>query len=253
MTDEVLVLYKNALENVKNFLDSKLSFYCYCNSIGCMTSDRIKSVSSITRKIRRCKSIGDIAGIRLVFCDVTNECDLSELDLEIGTWNKQDFINNFIASTLKPNNESIEVIYDFCDFLVKEVDKESDFKIDIPLNKDYIACPKQNSGYQSLHIYISYKGVPVEIQLRNLAQHYFAQYEHDKRYKSMEDSDEYNSVFDECACVLSDISNNYFDFEDTYGIIKLDFTHGYCDASYESESIILCWGFDENKLDIRGE
>lgn len=41
--------------------------------------------------------------------------------------------------------------------------------------KDYIFFPN-NSGYQSLHFTISYKGCPVEIQIRTLNMHYWSEH-----------------------------------------------------------------------------
>ena len=221
LTDDVLRDYKDALENVKAFIEKRLSIFCECNSIGSMTSDRIKSIQGIAKKLQNKGFVGDVAGMRLVFCDlsVKNEFDknkktLKDVDNDINNWNKQDFIDEFMASTMKPDNGNIRIIYDFCDFIVREVEKKQEFKILIPPEKDYIACPKQKSGYQSLHLYIFYKDIPVEIQLRNLVQHYYAQYEHDKRYKTDEANIcEYNNMFDRCANLLHVISDNYFDFD----------------------------------------
>ena len=41
--------------------------------------------------------------------------------------------------------------------------------------KDYIAIPKEN-GYQSIHITTFHEGSPIEIQIRTLEMHRFAEY-----------------------------------------------------------------------------
>lgn len=203
--------YKDALCNVTNFINSRLLYFCDINSVGSMTSVRIKNAQSIADKKKRKKveEMNDIVGMRIVFCDKDDVQDLSKLDNDIHSWNKETFIKKFNESALKYNNGYIKTIYDFIDFLVQEIKCMEDYNVIIG-DKDYIANPKE-SGYQSFHIIIVYKGIPVEIQLRNLVQHFFDEFEHDVRYKADEYTrKEYNEVCNNCAGVLSNMTNRYF-------------------------------------------
>ena len=200
--------YNVALEEVKIFVFENLMYFKEKNNIGCMNSYRIKSLKSIKRKLEKKKtnSISDIAGIRVVFCDKCDEKDLSVLDRQIHGLDKLGFVSKFEDVVNRTNNVDINVIADFSEYLCECSEYKKDLKIIIDESKNYIKHPK-SSGYQSMHLTIFYKGVPVELQIRNLAQHYFAEYEHEKRYKADEDTRvEYNSICDKCAEVLNNIS-----------------------------------------------
>lgn len=205
--DNFFDYYNMALEEVKIFVFENLIYFREINNIGCMSSYRIKSLDSIKRKMEKKKtnSICDIAGIRVVFCDKSDEGDLSVLDRKIHNLDKTGFITKFEDTVDRTNNVGIDIITDFCDYLCECAKKERDLEIIIDEKKNYIKYPK-DTGYQSMHVIIKYKGIPVELQIRNLAQHYFAEYEHEKRYKADENTRaEYNSVCDSCAQKLNDI------------------------------------------------
>lgn len=206
--NDFLDCYNEALERVKLFVFENLMYFKEKNNIGCMNSFRIKSLKSIREKLKRknTNSICDIAGIRAVFCDKADEKDLSILDLQIHKLDKLGFITNFEDVVQRTNNVDINIITEFSKYLCDCAEYEKDLEIIIDEKKNYIKYPKR-SGYQSMHLTIFYKGVPVELQIRNLAQHYFAEYEHEKRYKADEDTRvEYNSICDKCAEVLNNIS-----------------------------------------------
>lgn len=215
--------YNVALEEVKLFVFENMMYFREKNSIGCMNSYRIKSLKSITRKLKekKTKSICDIAGIRVVFCDKCDEKDLSVLDRQIRNLDKAGFIARFDDIVARSGNVDIDIITDFSVYLCERAEYEKDLKIIIDEKKNYIKHPK-DSGYQSLHMIISYKGVPVELQIRNLAQHYFAEYEHEKRYKADENTRvEYNSICNECAKMLSDICGEEVDRSKSIGAKSL--------------------------------
>lgn len=204
--------YNVALEEVKNFVYQSLSKFCKQNSVNCMSSYRIKSQESIKRKMeeknRGIDSICDIAGIRIVFCDFSDLQDLCVLDQDIRNWEKNEFITNFYDAVGRYKNHFIDTIYDFREYIRVQAQGNIDFKVIIDEKKDYIKYPKK-SGYQSIHMVISYRGIPVELQIRNLVQHYFAEYEH-KYYKDDNYTrSEYNPICNECADTLSNITCDY--------------------------------------------
>jgi len=226
----VLCYYKEALSEVTEYLSSMLKYFCDINSIEYMHTERIKQIDSIDDKIKRknCEELYDIAGMRVVFCDADDRVDLNELDSIIHQWNKETFVKEFSEAVKKCNNGYLKAIYDFIDFL------EHDDKYNLVIKKDYISNPKC-SGYQSYHVVlIASNGYPVEIQFRNLVQHYFAEFEHDVRYKADSNTrNEYNSVCDKCASILFDIRTNYFysddvnDFEHSSSINTLKYEKKY--------------------------
>ena len=209
---ELFNRYNIALEEVKNFVYQCLSRFCKDNFVNCMSSYRIKSQESIERKMeeknKEIDSICDIAGIRVVFCDFSDLQDLCVLDQDIRNWEKNEFITNFYDAVGRYKNHFINTIYDFREYIRVQSQKNDDFKVIIDEKKDYIKYPKK-SGYQSIHMVISYRGVPVELQIRNLVQHYFAEYEH-KYYKDETYTrSEYNPICNECADTLNNISCDY--------------------------------------------
>lgn len=196
--------YEFALCEVNDFLTKMLDEFCDFESIGYMSCRRIKSIASIDDKLHRKgysfdnvnEKIFDIAGIRIVFCNPGDLCDLNLLDNYIHSWNKNDFILNFFDASTKYNGY-IKIIYDFIIFF------NENCKFKVLFEKDYILNPKQK-GYQSYHmVLMASNGAPVEIQFRNLLQHFFAEFEHDNRYKAdVSVVKEYDFMFDMCAEVL---------------------------------------------------
>lgn len=210
ISDEELCGYSEAMDEISNYLDAMLSYFCQINSIDYMIGKRIKKRDSIKNKIvnKNIEEIHDIAGVRIVFCDLEDKCELNKLDEEILGWgkNKQIFFEKFNDAVERYNNGYIKAIYDFVDFL------EDDGRYYMLKTKDYISYPKENSGYQSFHIVvIASNGYPVEIQLRNLVQHYFAQFEHDVYYKADSNTrNEFGGVCSKCADVLKSMKKRYF-------------------------------------------
>lgn len=207
--------YHAALDEVESYIKSMLYRFCSVNSIGVMSSRRIKEEKSIISKIFRKKKknsnvdikteISDIAGLRIVFCDSDFACKLGDLDKQIHGFKdkKEVFKEKFFFASHVDNNCNIKAVYDFVDFLKK------DDSYNIIREKDYISEPKK-SGYQSYHINIkASNGCCVEIQIRNYVQHLFAEFEHDVRYKADEvTKQQCSAVCDECASMLYYISES---------------------------------------------
>lgn len=226
--------YHSALDEVESYIKSMLYRFCSVNSIGVMSSSRIKGNKSIIDKIFRKKKkntsvdikteISDIAGLRIVFCDNDFACKLGDLDKQIHGFKdkKEVFKERFFLASYIDNNCNIKAIYDFVRFLKK------DDSYEIIHEKDYILEPK-NSGYQSYHIIIrASNGCSVEIQIRNYVQHLFAEFEHDVRYKADEfTKQQCSAVCDECASILYYISESNrsmltqdFEFKDLQKILR---------------------------------
>lgn len=209
--DKLCDCYGIALDEVEKFVNKNLLSFCSGKYVYYMKNSRIKSEKSITRKMEEKKktfdSLCDIAGIRIVFCSLEDVMDLDTLDQEIHGWQKDKFVIKFYDAVERYRNSYIDVIYDFRDFLSEQA-YNTNFDVIIDEKKDYIKHPKE-SGYQSVHLIVTYDGIPVELQLRNLVQHYFAEYEH-KYYKDdTYTRSEYNPICNVCADTLSNISSDY--------------------------------------------
>ena len=192
------IKYQSALAEVKMYLDAMLTYFFRNRSEGFITSWRLKDTKSISGKIRKKKilkgskfnlkkDITDISGIRVVISDKTDynkklSHGLNYMDHLIHNWNFFEFKENFDNIISKYDESYLEIIEDFIGFLVS--DSRYGDRIVVLDNKNYMKHPKE-SGYQSIHILIyATNGYPVEIQFRNLAQHYFAEFEHEARYKA---------------------------------------------------------------------
>lgn len=212
-TGSELDAYSTALDEIESYLKSMLYRFCGPRTISFMESSRIKKMESIIDKIffKKKKNenvdikneIRDIAGIRIVFCDRNDACDLNELDKQIHSWDKDTFKKNMSLACNSDDNCDIKSVYEFLDFL------KQDNSYEIIEEKDYIKEPKP-SGYQSFHIIIkASNGCLVEIQIRNFIQHLFAEFEHDVVYKADEDvKDEYRSFCQECSNFMKMFSTN---------------------------------------------
>ncbi|MFV0424111.1 MAG: GTP pyrophosphokinase family protein [Bacilli bacterium] len=140
---------------------------------------RVKSIKSITDKIKKYDTlptvesirehIKDIAGIRVI-CNFVDDI--------------------YLIEKLLLGQEDIELIK----------------------RKDYIKNPKEN-GYRSLHIVVQIpvflsnrtENVPVEVQLRTVAMDYWASLEHSLRYKnSIDDMEKHSQKLLDCANSLAD-------------------------------------------------
>jgi len=191
--------YRIALAEVIKKLNIMLFIFNENREFGYIVGGRIKDSESIQLKINKKEktgdfvsvsdSISDIAGCRVVFCDVRYELvKLDELNDIIASLSREEFTYEMFDFLQNDKNCDVDVIYKFVDYFCKC----SGMKI-IEMN-DYIRDPK-DSGYQSLHLVVeTNKGIKVEIQFRNLVQHLWAESEHREIYNSKK-SDE-------------DISNN---------------------------------------------
>ncbi len=208
ITNNDLNAYHKALDEVESYLKSMLYRFCSTNQFGVMESSRIKKMQSIIEKIFGKKKdndnvnieneINDIAGIRVVFCATDDACNLAELDKKIHAWDKETFKKKLTLSSCKSDNCNIDVIYQFINYL------RNDNSYEVVNEKDYIKSPKSR-GYQSYHIIIkASNGCSVEIQVRNLVQHLFAEYEHEVFYKASSSvRNEYDSFCNECVYLMN--------------------------------------------------
>jgi putative GTP pyrophosphokinase len=101
----------------------------------------------------------------------------------------------------------VDDLYTMADLLLRQDD------IELIARKDYIANPKE-SGYRSLHLVVLVpvfqaartERMPVEIQLRTIAQDTWASLEHELKYKKQGDiSEEDRAELITCAKILADV------------------------------------------------
>lgn len=216
---------KKALILLNNLLNMFYKERPY-KSFGCIMADRIKSLESINGKIHKKKlekgtdfdiklDLLDIAGLRVIFCDMDNTLvDSGELDREISNYDPDTFMREFEKSKLKKDNWDVKLIYDFIEFIARKCNN-------VCLIKDYIMFQKE-SGYQSIHVVIDVpietkcygfpdgiRHCPVEIQFRNYTQHLFDQCEHDVRYKKTnKNAEDFEKVFEKSKIFLKSVSDN---------------------------------------------
>lgn len=231
LCDEEIIKYQYALAEVKMYLDAMLKYFFENKSENFVTSWRFKENESIQGKIKRKKKekgsnfdlrkdITDISGIRVVISDESDYYNnlshgLHYMDSQIHLWSNYEFKQNFDDIVDKYDGNYISVINDFIEFLVS--DSRYSGRVVVTDGKNYIKHPKK-SGYQSLHILVyAMNGYPVEIQFRNLAQHYFAEFEHENRYKNNRSiSSECDKIFSECGTKLESISTQYYSKKSDY-------------------------------------
>lgn len=224
LCDEDIIKYKAALAEVKMYLDAMLQYFFKDRPESPLSCWRFKNNESIQGKIKRKKEkkgtnfdlkddITDISGVRVVISDTNDYIKnlshgLFYMDNQIHNWNISEFKQNFDDIIEKYDEKYIGVIEEFIQFLVS--DSRYSGRVVVTDCKNYIKHPK-NSGYQSFHILIyAMNGYPVEIQFRNLAQHFFAEYEHDRYKDDRFSSSEYDKVFSECGNKLEMISKKYY-------------------------------------------
>ena len=188
--------YKHALNEVEVLIYNIIKVFCKEKKVYCMLGSRIKSKESIEQKMKRKNKpinlIWDIAGIRVVFCDWQDCKDMFSLDDEIKSWDKNDFSKNFNNTTDRYNdNFFVDILHDFKDYILEYTANLDGYKVIFNEQKDYVTNPKEN-GYQSIHLVIKFNDIPVELQIRNLHQHLFAQYDHMHYYKGNESTDTSN-------------------------------------------------------------
>ena len=214
-TTSDMLNYQRASKEIMLYLINMLNIYSYDKSVKFMMGDRIKSIDSINSKISKKKKMKgtdfdiqldllDIAGLRVVFCDRDFIVpSLRELDRNIHGLSEEEFEYEFHKSCEYKDNCDIVDIFNFLNF----VEKNSD---NIIIVKDYISYPKEDSGYQSLHvIFMASNGCPVEVQFRNYSQHLFNEYEHDIRYKGDSDiSKKCEYIFDKCSKFLKNVTDD---------------------------------------------
>lgn len=213
--------YESALAEVKLYLDAMLKYYFKHKSMTYMTGWRVKGLDSINDKLAKkieetgsnidsLNVIKDIAGIRVVFCDQCDVCDhgLGFVNYQIHSWNEETFRKKFYEVVDRYDDKYLEAIDDFIDFLKSDLRYKN--KIVDSDKKNYIKHPKK-SGYQSHHIFVyASNGYPVEVQFRNMVQHYFAEFEHDRYKADKVIRAKYDDVCMECGSVLRDISSSYY-------------------------------------------
>ena len=222
LCDEDIIKYQYALAEVKMYLDILLKSFFKNRPEYFLSYWRFKDQESIQGKIQKKRNekgnnfdlkedITDISGIRVV---ISCEEDYNEMrshgglhctDHKIHCWSADEFKINFDNIVAKYDENYIEVIENFIEYLVS--DSRYSGRVVVNDCKNYIKHPK-DSGYQSFHILIyAMNGYPVEIQFRNLAQHYYAEFEHD-RYK--DGSCNYDDVLYDCGQKLGTIATNYY-------------------------------------------
>ncbi len=179
---ELMVYYRCAIMEVETklkVLNEEFSLKHDRNPINSIKS-RLKSYPSIKEKLQRegliatpeqiKKNLNDIAGIRVI-CSFLDD------------------------------------VYDVAEALLKQDD------VTLIKKKDYIKNPKPN-GYRSLHLIIEVPiflqhekhPVKVEIQLRTIAEDFWASLEHQMRYKkSFEFTDDMANELLECARISADL------------------------------------------------
>lgn len=230
-TQRDLQHYEQAAEIALKFLKRELSEFFKGDSVKWLDFKRVKKLDSINKKIAKKKKekgedfsyytdLLDIAGIRIVFCDEKNYIRYKDnaqmLTSEISEMSPYQFINRFNEACFDSNNYSLDPLYSFVGYIMrKTTTKDSssnlpgeDFVIKIDLVKDYIKYQK-DSGYQSIHLIINVAipfvddygmtkivRYPVEIQIRNFAQHLYNEREHDIRYKKKTDEKSLYDVSD---------------------------------------------------------
>lgn len=120
----------------KKYVENIISSIAFKNNINIKISSRIKSIYSISEKIRKknllIDQLNDLVGIRII---TENEVCCYRI------------LNQIIIK--------FDIIHDAL--------------------KDYIACPKDN-GYRSIHASILYNNKPIEIQIRSKDMHLAAEY-----------------------------------------------------------------------------
>ena len=182
--DTVMFLYRSALKKMDtkiDILNEEFKIRLKTNPIEHVKS-RIKSPESIVKKLRRhgyedtvenmVRYVNDIAGIRIT-CSFTSD------------------------------------IYQVADMLSKQND------LNILSIKDYMKNPKK-SGYRSYHMLVTvpvcYEGkiidTKIEVQIRTVAQDFWATLEHKMHYKFEGDGPDYiSNELKECAQYISDLDN----------------------------------------------
>ena len=180
--NRALLLYDSVLREINTkleILNNEFKQAHQYNPIEHITS-RIKSPESIARKIRKkgleltveniVKYVNDVAGVRII-CSFTSD------------------------------------IYLIADFIRKQND------LRIENIKDYMKQPKE-SGYQSYHLLVSVPVylydktlyVPVEVQIRTIAQDFWASLEHKIYYKFEGNAPDYISKdLQECATIVAQL------------------------------------------------
>ena len=182
--DIVMFLYRSALKKMDtkiDILNEEFQIRMKTNPIEHVKS-RIKSPESIVKKLRRhgyedtvenmVRYVNDIAGIRII-CSFTSD------------------------------------IYQVADMLSSQED------LNILAIKDYMKNPKK-SGYRSYHMLVTvpvfYAGknihTKIEVQIRTVAQDFWATLEHKMHYKFEGDGPDYiSNELRECARYISDLDN----------------------------------------------
>ena len=216
-TEQDLAHYEQAAGIALNFLKRELSEFFKGDSVRWLDFERVKKLDSINTKIAKKKKekgdnfdyyldLLDIAGIRIVFCDEKNyiryKDNVQALTSEISEMTPYQFISRFNEACFNSDNYSLDPLYSFVGHIMKKTTTsfsypglKSDLSIKIDMVKDYIKYQK-DSGYQSIHLIINVAipfvdddgmtkivRYPVEIQIRNFAQHLYDEREHDIRYK----------------------------------------------------------------------
>lgn len=211
LSDDILFNYKAALKEIKEKVEILLNDFILQNStFDFIDIDRIKAGEKIMEKLHRkyprqetfdCQfvkdNITDIAGLRVIFVPQEMTYNIEYLDKTLETLVDINYLKDMMRDASEiPENNDIDIIYRFLSVL-----KNGGLNVIEGKDKDYIASPK-DTGYMSYHItVVASNGYPVEIQLRNLMQHLYAEAEH-KRYKGTSD-DEKNLVLRECVQYLS--------------------------------------------------
>lgn len=178
---ELRNLYKSAIKEIAtklDILDDEFRILSDYTPIHSMEA-RLKSIDSTVEKLQRrglpvtldgMRDLTDIAGIRVI-CNYVDD------------------------------------LYTMADLLLRQDD------IELIARKDYIANPKE-SGYRSLHLVVLVpvfqaartERMPVEIQLRTIAQDTWASLEHELKYKKQGDiSEEDRAELITCAKILADV------------------------------------------------
>ena len=216
-TERDLAHYRVAMEEIREKVESLLKDFLDGNpDFDYFDKGRIKDSREIVEKLqRKCPNqkefssklvidtITDIAGLRVIFGPKGSSYNIEYLDKTLDTLEDINYLRDMmVEASMVFQNTDVDIIYRFVETL-----KNSGLNIVDGKDKDYISEPK-NTGYMSYHIVVlASNGYPVEIQLRNLIQHLYAQAEH-KRYKGVSDEHK-NAVLAECIRYLSpDVRNH---------------------------------------------
>lgn len=204
LSNEDRLKYEECLEIVEEKLKRLLDDYCLKTNTYAILGSRIKDDKSIQEKVIRKNisdfknEITDIAGIRIIFCDtIFKNINMEKLNNSFLDLSKENFVNLMCNLAKLDDNFDINIINNFITYLKNNLD----FEIIEEIN--YIDYPKK-SGYQSYHFVVLINGFKVEIQIRNLLQHLWAECEHRNVYKNKISNNENSKFYKEQSCFIKE-------------------------------------------------